>query len=222
MSDGSRAIACSSQTVGPFFHFSLATNPALGSLIADDVPGERIRLRVRVLDGDGIPVPDALIEIYQADASGRYAQPPFTGFGRLPTNEDGFCVFETIRPGAPQGQAPHINVCLLSRGLLRQLYTRIYFSGDAGQDSDAVLALVPAERRQTLMAVPGPDADAAAVFSTAAAARSEDRAPQQPADRAPAALEQPSPQSPVPSPDPSLWDFVIRLQGDDETVFLDL
>jgi protocatechuate 3,4-dioxygenase alpha subunit len=248
MSDGSRPIACSSQTVGPFFHFSLATNPALGNLIVDDVPGERIRLRVRVLDGDGIPVPDALIEIYQADASGRYAQPPFTGFGRLPTNEDGFCVFETIRPGAPQGQAPHINVCLLSRGLLRQLYTRIYFSGDSGQNSDAVLALVPADRRQTLMAVPGPDA----------AARSKDRAPQE--DRAPQrdraphkpegrasealerpspqspvpspdpkqegrakrALEGPSPQSPVPSPDPSLWDFVIRLQGDDETVFLDL
>jgi protocatechuate 3,4-dioxygenase alpha subunit len=236
MSDGIRPIACPSQTVGPFFHFSLATNPALGNLVVDGVPGERIRLRVRVLDGDGIPVPDALIEIYQADASGRYAQPPFTGFGRLPTNENGFCVFETIRPGAPQGQAPHINVCVLSRGLLRQLYTRIYFSGDAGQDSDAVLALVPADRRQTVLALPGPDA----------AARSKDRAPQQPEDRASQALEPPSPespvpspdpkqedralealkpaspQSPVPSPDPRLWDFVIRLQGEDETVFLDL
>ncbi len=186
-------VATSSQTVGPFFHFGLADNATLGCLVRDDTPGERIRLRIGVFDGEGAPVPDALVELWQADANGVYVRPEdpkdvlapaaFCGFGRLPTGADGTCVFETIRPGAErdtQGrpQAPHINVCLLARGLLRQIYTRIYFAGDSALETDAVLAVVPEARRGTLLARPGGN--------------------------------------------PGDWVFDIRLQGDAETVFLDL
>jgi protocatechuate 3,4-dioxygenase alpha subunit len=162
-----RFIATGSQTVGPFFHFGLTTDPTLGCLLRPDTKGERIRLRVRVVDGDGAPVPDALVEIYQADADGGYATPgggssdSFSGFGRLPTGEDGTCVFETIRPGRVTDtrgavQAPHVNVCLFMRGLLRHIYTRIYFAGDPAVEADPMLALVPIDRRNTLMAAPVP------------------------------------------------------------------
>jgi protocatechuate 3,4-dioxygenase, alpha subunit len=159
--------ATSSQTVGPFFHFGLAGNPALGCMAGPAATGTRIRLRIRAVEGDGVPVPDALIELWQADADGQYvtpadasragAQPAFTGFGRLPSGADGTCLFETVHPGRVRDehgreQAPHINVCFFARGLLRQIYTRIYFEGDAGLDEDPILALVPAERRSTLMA----------------------------------------------------------------------
>jgi protocatechuate 3,4-dioxygenase alpha subunit len=190
MSEPARPVATSSQTVGPFFHFGLATDAGLGQIVAPDAAGEHIRLRIRVLDGDGMPVADALIEVYQADADGNYGQPAasegrrgFHGFGRLPTSADGTCTFTTIKPGAVRSgaleQAPHLNVCFLSRGLLRQIYTRIYFEGDAGAAGDPILGLVPAGRRPTLMARPAPA-------------------------------------------EPGTWDFVIRLQGDDETVFFDL
>lgn len=191
--------ATPSQTIGPFFHFALAANTTLGCLVRPGTAGERIRVRVRVLDGDGAPVPDALVELYHADAKGRYAQPgeiavlkgprhssvsAFCGFGRLPTNAQGTCVFETILPGSVAGnggelQSPHINVCLFARGLQRHLYTRIYFEGDAALASDPLLGAVPADRRDTLMASP----DAA---------------------------------------EPDLWTFDIRLQGERETVFFDL
>ena len=164
-----RLIATPSQTVGPFFHFGLADHATLGCLVRPDTRGERIRLKIRVFDGDGAALPDALVELWQADADGVYVRPDdprdllapagFCGFGRLPTGADGACVFETIRPGAVrdadgQPQAAHINVCLFARGLLRQVYTRIYFAGDAMLDSDRVLALVPESRRQTLVARP--------------------------------------------------------------------
>jgi protocatechuate 3,4-dioxygenase, alpha subunit len=178
--DRSPAVATPSQTVGPFFHFGL-TADAVGSIVPDGGAGERLRLRVRVLDGEGEPVPDAMIEIYQADGGGAYARPPFTGFGRLPTGEDGTCLFDTIRPGAvPIGvQAPHVNVCVFARGLLRHLYTRIYFAGDVGLESDPLMALVPEDRRQTLLATPA-------------------------------------------SGQRDAWEFTIRLQGEQETVFYDV
>ena len=127
------------------------------------VPGERIRLRIRVLDGDGAPVDDAMVELRQADAEGAYAPPParpedpppaFAGFGRLSTSKDGDCCFETIRPGAPAeaAGAAHVTVCLFMRGLLRHLYTRVYFEDDPALDRDPILSLVPAERRPTLLA----------------------------------------------------------------------
>lgn len=158
----SRPVATPSQTVGPFFHFGITTDRQLGSL-AGAATGERVHLHVRVLDGAGMPLPDAMIEIYQANALGEYGTAGFSGFGRLATDADGACVFETIRPGrvADAGgrrQAAHINVCLFARGLLRPLYTRVYFAGDPDLEADPVLALVPADRRSTLTATPGPGA----------------------------------------------------------------
>jgi protocatechuate 3,4-dioxygenase, alpha subunit len=149
-------IPTASQTVGPFFNYALTTDASLGVLVKDGVPGERIHLEFRVTDGNGDPTPaDSMIELWQADAAGSYKQTAnFHGFGRLETNLDGVCVFETIKPGRVDGQAPHINVIVFARGLLRHLYTRVYFAGDAANGEDAVLALVPESRRATLFAQP--------------------------------------------------------------------
>jgi protocatechuate 3,4-dioxygenase, alpha subunit len=168
VSRGPAQLCClPSQTVGPFFHLGLTANMALGCLAAKEAKGERIRLRVRLLDGDGAPVPDGLIELWQADAAGRYhhpsdtqerePDPAFYGFGRLATDTEGTCTFGTVRPGrVPDGrggwQAPHISVSVFARGLLARLCTRVYFDRDPALDGDLVLALVPAERRQTLIA----------------------------------------------------------------------
>lgn len=193
MSAGDDLIATASETVGPFFHFGLAADDTLGEVAAPSAPGQHLTLRVRVTDGDGAPVPDALIEIWQVDADGRPAPippapgqvaGPFRGYGRLPTSGAGTCEFATIRPGRARegegrGQAPHINVCLFARGLLRQVYTRVYFQGDPGLDADPVLVMVPPARRATLLA--SPDAEA-----------------------------------------PGRWLFELRLQGAYETVFFDL
>jgi protocatechuate 3,4-dioxygenase alpha subunit len=207
----SRDVASPSQTVGPFFHVGLTTDAALGRIAPPDAPGEHINLRVRVLDGDGAPVPDALIEVYQADGNGVYAREgEFNGFGRLPTGEDGVCVFETVRPGLvtiadSDGlagyQAPHINVCVFARGLLRHLYTRIYFAGDPGIETDPILALVTQERKNTLIAVPSRES---------MPMRAESRTS--------------TPESRLPSAGalPATWDFLIRLQGENETVFFDV
>jgi protocatechuate 3,4-dioxygenase alpha subunit len=136
-------------------------------MASDGAIGERIRLAITVFDGAGVPIEDAMIELWQADAGGKYdhpedsqdkiPDPAFRGFGRLATGEDGAGVFQTVRPGRVEGQAPHINVTIFARGLLRHLWTRIYFEGDAANQEDAVLNLVPAQRRETLMA--RPDAD---------------------------------------------------------------
>ncbi len=147
-----------------------------------------------MLDGDGVPVNDAMIELWQADADGIYGHPEgcrsgeansgFRGFGRMPTGEDGFCTFETVKPGRVPGsdgklQAPHINVSVLGRGLLKRLATRIYFSGEPANDGDAAFASVPENRRTTLLAKPN-------------AAR------------------------------PGEWHFEVRLCGEGETVFFDV
>jgi protocatechuate 3,4-dioxygenase alpha subunit len=161
-----------SQTVGPFFAFALTPtdydwNEAIGSnLVTPDASGERIRVEGRVLDGDGQPVADSMLEIWQADASGRYAHPAdqralpnaaFKGFGRAATDRNGRFVFETIKPGAVPGpdgktQAPHIAVVLFSRGMLTHVFTRIYFADETANDGDPILVLVPPERRATLIA----------------------------------------------------------------------
>jgi protocatechuate 3,4-dioxygenase, alpha subunit len=160
-------IATSSLTVGPFFHVGPMKTDRLGRMVSGDAPGERIDLDIRVLDGDGEPVNDAMIELLQRGV----------GFGRLATSSSGSCRFETVRPASDPTEAPHINVCLFARGLLRHLYTRIYFAGDPSLDRDPLLSIVPAVRRPTLLA-----------------RRSADRT----------------------------WEFVIRLQGPDETVFFDV
>jgi protocatechuate 3,4-dioxygenase alpha subunit len=135
-----------SQTVGPFFDFCLTPDTAHGRLFPDSI--ERIRLTVRVIDGAGDPVPDGVVEIWQAcDVPGGDA-----GFGRLGTREDGSCEFDTVRPCDPSEGAAHINVCLFARGLLRHLYTRVYFPDDSRISGDPALALVPQTRRATLIA----------------------------------------------------------------------
>jgi len=157
-----------SQTVGPYLHIGLTW------LITDDltgpgVEGEPITIEGRITDGDGAPVNDALVEIWQANRHGRYPhpedtgtaplEPAFKGFGRTPTDPDGRFRFTTIKPGrvpAPGGglQAPHISVTIVMRGMLRHLMTRIYFADDPSNAEDAVLQTVAAERRATLLAKP--------------------------------------------------------------------
>lgn len=177
-----------SQTVGPYFRIGMA--PLFQEdLAGSGVSGERVTIHGRVVDGDGVGVPDASLEIWQADARGIYvdaesaANAKFLGFGRVPTKEKGEFRFLTIKPGPVAGpgnstQAPHLVVLVFMRGLLMHLVTRIYFSGEAANESDPVLLLVPAERRHTLIA------------------RRE-------------------------SADPGLFEWHIRMQGDDETVFFD-
>jgi protocatechuate 3,4-dioxygenase alpha subunit len=132
--------------------------------------GTHIRLEGRIFDGEGNIVPDAVVEIWQADCQGRYAHPAdgralssnsFRGFGRCPTDKDGGFAFDTVKPGTVPGpagttQAPHINVGVFSRGLLKRLFTRIYFAGDPANAADPILALVPVERRDTIIAKPDP------------------------------------------------------------------
>jgi protocatechuate 3,4-dioxygenase alpha subunit len=160
-------VATPSQTVGPFFHLGLTRGDVRPPLAVPSARGEHIRLVIRVLDGEGAGVPDAMVEIWQADANGKYdhpndqqekiPDPAFFGFGRLPTDANGAVTFETVWPGRVPGiggapQAPHINVHIFSRGILRHSSTRIYFANDPANADDATLRLVPAGRRQTLMA----------------------------------------------------------------------
>ena len=198
-----------SQTVGPFFAYGLTPKgrnkwdpngtyswkeTAGDNLITPDATGQKIRIEGCITDGDGVPINDAMLEIWQADSQGRYlhargeAPRPnakFTGFGRSATDKQGIFSFDTIKPGAVAGangktQAPHIVFCIFSRGMLRQVYTRLYFSDEAANANDPILSLVPADRRGTLIAHKQPGGD-------------------------------------VP-----VYRFDIRVQGDNETVFFDI
>jgi protocatechuate 3,4-dioxygenase alpha subunit len=187
-------IPTSSQTIGPFFHIYFNATKVTGCLLSPGAMGEHIHLACRVLDAEGAPIPDAMIEIWQADAAGIYkhpddprhnsSDPALTGFGRLPTNKDGVSEFETVKPGrvpGPNGtlQAPHMNITIFGRGLLKALSTRVYFADDPANDEDTVLALVPQDRRPTLLA------------------RRDSQLP-------------------------GLWRIDLRLSGDGETVFFDV
>jgi protocatechuate 3,4-dioxygenase, alpha subunit len=191
-----RLIATPSQTVGPFFHIGL-DRPDWADLTAGNPQGERVVIAGRVTDGDGVPVPDACLELWQANAAGRYAHPDdtradkpldpnFRGFGRVSTDAEGNFRVRTIRPGPVPGrgnalQAPHIAVALFARGLLKQLYTRIYFEGDPLNETDSVLLRIgDATRRQTLIA------------------------------------------QPLPGAGPATWHFDLVMQGKNETVFFDI
>jgi protocatechuate 3,4-dioxygenase alpha subunit len=194
------------QTVGPYFAIGLSWlngGPLRGpgsdgsdtGLAGPALEGERVAFTGRVLDGDGRPVDDAVLEIWQADARGRYAAPrgpddpppAFTGFGRIATAKDGSFGFTTVKPGPVPGpggapQAPHLAVTVMMRGLLRHLCTRVYFPDESTANAaDPVLGAVPAERRPTLVARPLPGAGGVRLLG---------------------------------------WD--VRLQGPDETVFFDL
>jgi protocatechuate 3,4-dioxygenase alpha subunit len=186
-------VALPSQTVGPYFHLGLARGEDPGRLAGRDAQGEHIRLAIRILDAEGAGVPDAMVELWQTDANGKYnhpddpqdktPDPAFRGFGRLPSDKNGMVVFETVRPGRVPGidgalQAPHINVHVFSRGVLRHISTRIYFAADPANADDAILRLVPPARRETLIAHPD-------------------------------------------SQHPGTWQIDFRLCGDGETVFFD-
>ncbi|MBP2296480.1 protocatechuate 3,4-dioxygenase subunit alpha [Azospirillum rugosum] len=187
-----------SQTVGPYFAYALTPQPygrvglGSGTMVDPDTRGERIRIEGRVFDGTGAPVVDAVIELWQANAAGRYRHPAdtrdqleldphFTGFGRTGTDGQGLYWFDTVKPGAlGDGQAPHVNVTVLARGMLSHAFTRLYFHDEAGANAeDALLQSVPADRRATLVARRAETAGGVA------------------------------------------YRFDIHLQGDDETVFFD-
>jgi len=136
-------------------------------LVDRTTKGTRIRVEGRVTDGDGEPVLDAMVEIWQANAAGRYnhpadtgpaaLDPSFTGFGRCGTSEDGRYWFETVKPGVVRFdedrlQAPHICLTLFATGLLNHAATRLYFEDELGNSDDPVLRCVPEERRKTLVA----------------------------------------------------------------------
>ncbi len=189
-----------SQTVGPYFSYGLTSEQygyefteVAGSVLTDpSTEGEPIRVEGRVFDGAGEAIEDAMIEIWQADAQGRYAHPAdprgsnatFKGFGRVGTgtDPDKRFFFRTVKPGAPgEGQAPHLNLIVFMRGLPNHAFTRLYFSDEAAANgSDPVLAAVPAERRHTLIA------------------RREE------------------------TPDGTIYRLDIHMQGENETVFFDV
>jgi protocatechuate 3,4-dioxygenase, alpha subunit len=158
----------SAQTVGPFFHPALLREDCRrNELVGPETAGERIRIEGSIYDGEGAPVPDALVEIWQANSRGRYRHPldrrdvpldaGFVGFGRAGTDAAGRYWFETVKPGPVpfhegRFQAPHICVTVFARGLLNHLVTRLYFEDEVATAGDPVLRLVPAERRSTLLA----------------------------------------------------------------------
>ena len=200
-----------SQTAGPYVHIGLAPHAAgfdifennFGSvLVADGTKGQRIRIEGRVFDGIGTVLKDVLIEIWQANADGRYAHPgdrqsgksldpTFRGWGRSCTDfESGIYTFDTIKPGSVMGRdnrpmAPHINAWIVARGINLGLNTRIYFSDEADANAkDPVLNLIEWEaRRKTLVAEK---------------------------------LDRKADQGAV------VYRFDIRLQGENETVFFDI
>jgi protocatechuate 3,4-dioxygenase, alpha subunit len=158
--------ATTSMTVGPFFSIGFAWLNC-DELAGPSVSGERITVQGKVLDGDGKGVPDAMIELWQANSEGRYAHPEdaqekpldpgFRGFGRIETDGEGRFHFTTIKPGPVPGpfgkmQAPHIAVSFFTRGLLRRLVTRIYFPDEPGNTDDFALNLADPARRGTLIA----------------------------------------------------------------------
>lgn len=154
------------QTLGPFFDFGLVIPD--GEIVAGPAAaGRHITIEGTVRDGAGDVLPDALIEVWQANAAGKYrhphdrqdlpVDPVFNGFGRVATDDYGRFTFTTIVPGrvpGPDGalQAPHLAIGFLARGLLTRLVTRMYFEDEPSNAEDAVLALVPGARRGTLLA----------------------------------------------------------------------
>jgi protocatechuate 3,4-dioxygenase alpha subunit len=156
------------QTVGPYFHIGLG-RMLIPIVAGDKLEGTHVTIEGRVLDADKKPIPDALIETWQANAFGKYAHPvdtqtkplqgDFIGFGRVPTDDAGFFRLATIKPGrvpGPEGvlQAPHLAVSIFMRGLLRHLVTRMYFPDEASNAEDRVLNSVDPAHRATLIAKP--------------------------------------------------------------------
>jgi protocatechuate 3,4-dioxygenase, alpha subunit len=159
-----------SQTVGPYFAIGLTWED--GAFVVPEGTPAAIWIRGRVYDGEGEPVPDAMIESWQADADGRYNHPEdprsadagdFRGFARAPTDAEGRFAIHTVKPGPVPGpggttQAPHIDLSVFARGLLNRVVTRIYFADERDLNAaDPVLESVPEARRATLLAEPADD-----------------------------------------------------------------
>jgi protocatechuate 3,4-dioxygenase alpha subunit len=180
MSSNQKLIPSATQTAGPFFHFGLIRPEWADLTSGGKAQGEKISLEGRVTDGDGAPLPDAIVEIWQANATGKYEHPEdaqdkpvdknFRGFGRAFTDKDGVFRFSTVKPGAVPGrgnalQAPHIAVTLAARGLLHHLFTRVYFAGEALNKTDPVLSSIEDPVAQkTLIAEPKGKTNGSAVW----------------------------------------------------------
>ncbi len=160
-----------SQTVGPYFAQGLlpeGDQVFTNILVSQNTEGQRIRIEGCVLDADGRPIEDAMIEIWQANSNGRYnhpldeqdkpLDPNFRGHGRTSTDINGNYWFETIKPGLVPGpgeksQAPHINVIVFARGMLSHAFTRIYFEDETANQNDPVLMSIEDQaHRNTLIA----------------------------------------------------------------------
>jgi protocatechuate 3,4-dioxygenase, alpha subunit len=175
--------ATASQTIGPYWH--LLEDPSWADLTRFGAEGERIALIGTVTDGDGVPVGDACLELWQPSPP---AAADWDGFGRAATDAEGNFRFITLKPGPVPGaagantpQAPHAAITLFARGLLIHLHTRAYFAGEPLNAQDPLLASLDPARRATLIARPVGERDG------------------------------------LPA-----WRLDIRLQGADETVFLDI
>jgi protocatechuate 3,4-dioxygenase alpha subunit len=184
-----------SQTVGPFYSLALTRKPT-NVIATESTQGQRIRIEGQVFDGDGEPIPDVMVEIWQANAFGRYNHPDdkqekpldqsFIGWGRSGTDEKCFYSFETIKPGTvasadDSGQAPHVNVTVFARGMLTHAYTRMYFADEAVNQNDPVLNSIKNKARRETLIANREDKNGKAVYR-----------------------------------------FDIRLQGENETVFFDV
>jgi len=155
-----------SQTVGPFFGYALPYGD--GPYITPEWRPDAIMLRGSVLDGAGQPLPDALVEVWQPDGGGavqqrrggalRRAAAPFSGFGRCPTDKAGGYFFSLVKPGPlNDDSAPYISMMVLARGLLKPVFTRVYFPGEPRNATDPLLAQIDPARRDTLIAEPDGD-----------------------------------------------------------------
>jgi protocatechuate 3,4-dioxygenase alpha subunit len=180
MAMSAKLIPSATQTAGPFFHFGLL-QPSWSDLTSGGkAKGDKIALEGRVTDGEGAPLPDAIIEIWQANAAGKYdhpedaqdkpVDPGFRGFGRAFTDKDGVFRFTTVKPGSVPGrgnalQAPHIAVSIAARGLLHHLFTRVYFPGEGLNKTDPVLSSIEdRDLQKTLIAAPQGNAGDMPVF----------------------------------------------------------
>lgn len=144
-----RLVPSGEMTLGPFFprEFAQGAND-LTVVEGRKAKGEAIEITGRVVQADGRPLDNVVLEICQADAQGRFDNPDFCGWGRAATNQQGIFVFKTIKPGAIPGRAPHINFLILYSGLMRALHTTMFFE----ESKDPVLEAVPASRRGKLIA----------------------------------------------------------------------
>ncbi|MDR7330081.1 protocatechuate 3,4-dioxygenase subunit alpha [Corynebacterium guangdongense] len=152
-----------SQTVGPYVHIGLTLEDS--DKIADPAEEGAVEVAVQVIDGDGTPIADAMVEIWQARPDGTFNAPNdprtgaaatvegFRGLGRAMADETGTARFTTLLPGAFDGQAPHLNLSVFARGMLERLYTRLYFPEELEANAaDPVLASVGESRRHLLVA----------------------------------------------------------------------